>query len=493
MTLIAPRPAAARTQDAAQPARLARSDAAMIAALLASTFVVVLSATVMTVAIPPLIHDLNVPATSAQWLTTGFMLTMAIVIPITAFLVRRFRLRVLYIIAMGLFLAGTLLDATAQGFEALLVGRVVQAMGSAIITPLMLTTVATLVSPAVRGRTMGAITLVMAVAPAMGPTASGLVLDALGWRALFWLTLPIASAALIYGLFAIRNVTTPEPARFDVVSALLAAMGFGGIIFGLTGLGETADSGSALPAWSALTIGGVTLALFSWRQLRRADRALVDLRTFRSPAFSAAVTLLALTMIGLFGSLLLLPLYLQDVRGLTTAQTGLALLPGGIVMGILAPIVGRISDRSGPATVLPAGTIVLSAAFWALAGFDETTPYGWAIAAHILLSVGIALLMTPLFSISLNATPAPLTPHASAILNTVQQVAGAAGGALLIAVMSAVTSSQTSRGADGLIATSTGIRGGFLTAATVSLAGIGLAFYTGRMARPDQGDRPTET
>ncbi|MET7401365.1 DHA2 family efflux MFS transporter permease subunit [Dactylosporangium sp. NPDC005572] len=459
----------------------------MLAALLGSTFVVVLSATVMTVAIPSLIHDLQVPATSAQWLTTGFMLTMAIIIPVTAFLVRRFRLRLLYAIAMGLFLVGTLIDATAQNFPVLLAGRIVQATGSAIITPLMLTTIVTLVPSEIRGRTMGAITLVMAAAPALGPTASGLVLDALGWRSLFWLTLPIAGAAFIYGLRVIRDVTTPESARFDVFSSLLSAVGFGGIIFGLSAFGETAGSRSTLPAWGALTVGGAALVLFARRQLRRADRALVDLRSFRSPGFSSAVTLLALTMVGLFGALLLLPLYLQDIRGLSTAQTGLALLPGGIVMGVLAPVVGRISDRRGPTVVLPAGTIMLSFAFWALTAVGETTPYGWVIAAHVLLNAGIAFLLTPLFTISMDVTPAPLSPHASAILNTVQQVAGAAGGALLITVMSMIASSQSARGAGELAATATGVHGGFLTAAIISLVGIGIAIAIARSARPDEG------
>ncbi|MFK3982388.1 DHA2 family efflux MFS transporter permease subunit [Micromonospora sp. NPDC050397] len=463
----------------------------MITALLAATFVVVLAATVMTVAIPPLTHDLSVPATSAQWLTTGYMLTMAIVIPVMAFLARRFRLRPLYTTAMSLFLAGTLLSATAPAFETLLIGRVVQATGAAIITPLMLTTVATLVPTAVRGRTMGGITLVMAVAPAVGPTVSGLVVDALGWRALFWLTLPIAAAAFVFGLLVVRDVTEPKPARFDLVSALLSATGFSGVIVGLARLGGTASSNSAPAAWASLAVGVMALALFTRRQLRLGDRALVDLRTFRSPGFATGVALLALTMIGLFGALLLLPLYLQEVRGLTTAQTGLALLPGGITAGVLAPIVGRISDRHGPGAALLPGAIVLSATFWTLAATDHA-PYGWAIAAHILLNVGIAFLITPLFTVGLNATPTTLSPHASAILNTVQQVAGAAGGALLITVTSTVASHLTAGGASQRIAIATGIHGGFLTAAIVSLSGIGLAVGLARSTRP-RTEEPIET
>ncbi|WBB69058.1 MDR family MFS transporter [Micromonospora sp. WMMD812] len=482
------RPAATSTP----PVRLARPDVTVIGALLAATFVVVLSATVMTVAIPPLIHDLAVPATSAQWLTTGYMLTMAIVIPITAFLAHRFRLRPLYITAMSLFLAGTLLSATAPGFQTLLIGRVVQATGGAIITPLMLTTVATLVPTAVRGRTMGVITLVMAVAPALGPTASGLIVDALGWRALFWLTLPIAAAAFVFGLLVVRDVSEPAPARFELLSALLSAIGFGGVIIGLTGLAGKAGSSSGLPAWASLTLGAAALALFTRRQLRLGDRALVDLRTFRAPAFATGVALLALTMIGLFGALLLLPLYLQDVRGLTTAQTGLALLPGGITAGILAPLVGRISDRHGPGAVLTPGAIVLSSALWTLAFTGEHTDYGWVVAAHVLLNVGVALLMTPLFTVGLNATAGPLSSHASAILNTVQQVAGAAGGALLIALTSAITRSRTSHGTNEQIAAAAGIHGGFLTAASISLAGIGLAVGIARSRRP-RAEKPTRT
>jgi len=473
--------------------RLPRQDAAVIGALLASTFVVVLSETTMGVAIPPLMRELDVPAASAQWLTTGFMLTMAIVIPVTGFLLRRFPMRQVYLAAMALFLGGTVLSAIAPGFEALLAGRIVQATGTAIITPLMLMTVATIVPPVIRGRTMGGITIVMAVAPAAGPAVSGIILDELGWRWLFWLTLPVAGAALTAGIIFIRNVTTPGRAYFDVLSAILAALGLGGVVYGLAGLGSTARAAHGIPGWVPLAVGGIGLAWFAARQLhlQRDDRALVDLRTFGSPTFAATVGLLALTIIGLFGALLLLPLYLQEVLGLTAAQTGLLLLPGGLTVGLLAPLIGRIYDRHGPTAVLPAGTVIVSAAFWALTRAGQRTPYGWAIAAHILLSTGIAFLVTPLFTAALGATPARLYSHASAILNTIQQVAGAAGGALFVTIMSTTAARLISEGTAKHLAVAEGTHAAFLTAALLSLAGIALGIGLARSARRSAAGAPS--
>jgi len=466
--------AAARTVTAPPPSRTGRT---VLAALLVATFVVVLSSTITTVAIPPLSHDLGVTAGTAQWITTGYMLTMAAVIPITPFLTRRFRLRPLFLSAMALFTAATVLTATAPTLVLLLLGRIGQATGGAVTTPLMLTAVTVLVPAARRGRTMGLITLVMAAAPALGPTLAGIATDALGWRALFWLTLPLAAGVLIAGILAVRDVTTTGPAHLDVLSALLAAAGFGGIVLGLAG-----GCGPAATI-AALVTGTIALAVFARRQRRLGDHALIDPRTFGPATFRRATLLLALTMLSLFGALVLIPIYLQEARGLSTAATGLALLPGGILTGLLAPLVGRLADQRGPALALPIGTIAVSAAFWALIATGQRTPLAWTIAAHLMLSTGIAFLMTPLFTVSLNVTPAPLAPHAGAVLNTIQQVAGAAGGGLL------VTTSTTFSGLAGPFGQETAQKhpqAGFLTAAVISLAGIVLAARVARSPKEHQ-------
>jgi DHA2 family lincomycin resistance protein-like MFS transporter len=202
----------------------------VIVVLLVSAFVVILNETIMSVALPVLMTDLQVSAAVGQWLTAGFLLTMSVVIPITGFLIRRFRTRSLYGAAMSLFSAGTLLAALAPGFPVLLAGRVVQASGTAIMMPLLMTTVMTLVPPARRGVMMGNISIVIAVAPAIGPAVSGLVLSLFGWRAMFWLVLPIALVSLAVGLRRITDVGEPTAMRIDVLSVVLSAFGFGGLV-----------------------------------------------------------------------------------------------------------------------------------------------------------------------------------------------------------------------------------------------------------------------
>jgi DHA2 family lincomycin resistance protein-like MFS transporter len=272
-----PEAAAASTPiDASTAAR----NRLVIALLLTSTFVVFLNETIMSVAIPHLMVDLGVTASAAQWLTTAFLLTMAVVIPVTGFLLQRLNTRPIYILAMSIFSTGTLICALSPGLELLVFGRVIQATGTAIMMPLLMTTVMTLVPPEGRGKTMGNISIVMSVAPAIGPTIAGLILTNLDWRWMFILMLPIALGALALGARLMQNVTTPRYAPVDVISVIISALAFGGIVYGLSSLGET-SAVPLFPSWLPLAIGVVAMAIFVWRQLQlqKADRALLDLRT----------------------------------------------------------------------------------------------------------------------------------------------------------------------------------------------------------------------
>jgi DHA2 family lincomycin resistance protein-like MFS transporter len=222
--------------------------------------------TVMGVAMPRLMADLDITATAAQRLTTAFMLTMAVVIPITGFLLQRFNTRPVFIAAMSFFSLGTFIAAIAPGFEVLLVGRIVQACGTAIMMPLLMTTVMTLVEPAKRGRTMGNISIVISVAPAIGPTISGIILSVLDWRWMFILVLPIALGALTLGTARIKNVTTPRVVPLDVLSVILSALGFGGFVYGLSHLGESINGSNLASGLLPLTVGLVGLLVFVLRQ-----------------------------------------------------------------------------------------------------------------------------------------------------------------------------------------------------------------------------------
>lgn len=477
-----------RTADLAAAADVGARNRLVIVLLLVSTFVVILNETIMAVALPRLMEDLSISASVAQWLTTAFMLTMAVVIPITGFLLQRLNTRPVFIVAMTLFSTGTLISAAAPGFEILLIGRIVQASGTAVMMPLLMTTVMTLVPPQSRGKTMGMISIVISVAPAIGPTVSGLILASLSWRWMFILVLPIALAALAIGGTRIPNVSTPRKAPLDVLSVILSGFGFGGVVLGLSGLGEGAEQAIVAPGLS-LGVGAVSLVLFVIRQLmlQKRNGALLDLRTFASKNFSVAIGMMAISMMSLFGAMILLPMYLQGVSHLTTLQTGLLMLPGGLMMGLCAPFVGARYDRHGPAPLIIPGAIIVSAALWLLTLVGPDTSVFMVLAAHLVLSVGLALMFTPLFSASLGSLPMQLYSHGSAIVGTVQQVAGAAGTALFIALMTSRSGTLAAEGSDQSAALAGGIQTAFLWGAVISLFAIVAAFFVRRPAAPAGG------
>ncbi|MFD6895258.1 DHA2 family efflux MFS transporter permease subunit [Rhodococcus sp. NPDC060086] len=450
----------------------------LIGVLVVAAFVMILNETIMSVALPPLMVDLDITASTAQWLTTGFMLTMAVVIPITGYLFQRFTLRQVFFASMGVFSLGTLLAAIAPGFEVLLAGRVTQAVGTAIMLPLLMTTVLRVVPAHKRGGMMGIISIVISVAPAIGPTISGIILDALDWRWMFWIVLPIALIAFGIGATLVKNVTDTMKVPLDVLSVILSVFAFGGIVYGLSSIGHSAEE-SSFPVWVPLVVGVVALAVFVLRQLSRQKdgRALLDMRPFSYPVFSIGLGMVVVSMMSLFGALILLPLYLQNVRGLDTLETGLLLLPGGLAMGLLSPFVGRVYDRIGARPLVIPGAMVVSAALWTMTLLDAESSIAQIVGSHVLLMLGLATVMTPLMTSSLGAVPSELYSHGSAIFNTVQQLAGAAGTALFITVMTVTATSSASDGATALVASQDGIHAAFLCGGIVSLVAVAASFF----------------
>jgi DHA2 family lincomycin resistance protein-like MFS transporter len=468
-----PAPArAAQTQTAgaapaAAPAKISRESVTIIVTLLVATFVVILNETIMNVALQRLMVDLKIDAPTVQWLSTGFMLTMAVVIPTTGFILQRLSTRAVFMLAMGLFSGGTLLAALAPGFEVLLLARIVQASGTAIMLPLLMTTILTLVPVERRGAVMGNVSIAISVAPAMGPTVSGLILEHFSWRFMFVFVLPIALAAFAIGARYLRNVGETEKTRLDALSVVLTVPAFGGLVYGLSQVGG-GRGGPGSPAVIALAVGVVALLAFVLRQLRlqRSDAPLLDLRAFNFRMFTVSVLLLVVAMIALFGVVILLPLYLQEIRGLKSLETGLALLPGGLAMGLLGPFIGRLFDKVGPLPLTVTGSALMVVSLWQFSMLDAGTPVGWIIALHVALSLGLALLFTPAFTTGLNPLPPHLYSHGSAIMSTLQQVAGAAGTALLVSIYAVVAAGA------GIVA---GMHAAFLTAAVIALAAVVLS------------------
>ncbi|MEN2738175.1 MDR family MFS transporter [Microbacterium sp. X-17] len=424
--------------------------------LLVAAFIATLNETTMGVAIPHLIGDLGITALTAQWLTTAFMLTMAVIIPITGFLIRRFTTRAMFIAAMSMFSLGTLVGLLAPGFPVLLVGRVIQASGTAIMMPLLMTTLMTVVPAHARGRMMGRVAVVISLAPALGPALSGLILDTLGWRWIFGVVLPIALLVLLVGARWVRNHGERTRAPIDPLSVVLSAFGFGGLVYGLSQIGGAANRGtSAADAAAATTatvslcvalgIGGLALGLFLWRQvvLQREDRALLDLRVFRSGNFSLAIVQMGVLCMAFFGVFTVLPLYMQGVLGASPLETGLVMLPGPLLMCALGPLVGRIYDTHGTRVLLIPGTILAVGTMWFHTTFTATTSLWVIVGSQLVLCLGLALSFTPLYTTALASLSPKLYSYGSAVVGTTQQVSGAAGIAVLITVMPAITAEGT--------------------------------------------------
>ncbi|HEX4442867.1 MAG TPA: MDR family MFS transporter [Galbitalea sp.] len=477
--VIATDPVDAEVNTAAVPDTAARNRL-VIGILMVSTFVVILNETIIGVALPQFLKQLSIDASAGQWLSAAFMLTMAVVIPITGFLLQRFNTKPIFIAAMSFFSAGTLIAILAPNFDVLLVARVVQACGTAIMFPLLITTVMELVPPATRGRTMGNISIVISVAPAIGPSISGVIINSLhAWQWLFILVLPIALAALIIGGIRVKNVTVPKKTKFDVPSVILSAFGFGGLVYGISNLGTAAADTILFQGWIPLVVGIVGIILFVLRQLplQKRDGALLDLRTFKSPTFTFSILMLVVSMMAFFGTIIVLPIYLETVLGLSPINTGLLLLPGGLLMGFLAPFVGRFYDKYGPTALLTTGAVLTSLTFWWMTTFDSETNVWLVFIAYLVLSIALALLFTPIFTASLGSLPESLYSHGSATVGTVQQVAGAAGTALLVTILSSHQVFNSSTGLATVGSTAIGIHWSFFTAAIISLLAIPAAFF----------------
>ncbi|WP_426707777.1 MFS transporter [Corynebacterium auriscanis] len=427
----------------------------LIGVLVAAAFVVILNETTLAVALPALMSTFEVSADTAQWLTSSFMLTMATVIPMTGYIMQRFTLRAIYIAALVAFLAGTVLATFAPIFPILLVARIIQATGTALVIPLLMTTIMRLIPVERRGSVLGYVTVVIAVAPALGPTFSGIVLQTLSWRWIFGLMIPLVLVALGVGVALVKNFEEPTKPYLDVPSVLLAALGFSATLYGLAGFSQLAE-GLPVGRLLWLLLGLVGLFFFFRRQalLGREFRnqessrePLLNLEPLGVREYTVSMTMMLFSFFMLFGFIILMPIFAQQVLGLSQVATGLVTLPGGLLMGLMGPMVGRLYDSKGARPLIIPGSFLLAVSLLGLALFRQTHAlFGWISDDHLsyqvqlivlslVLHLGLALLFTPLMSNALAAVRDEIASHGQAILNTLQQVAGGAGTAVFIALM----------------------------------------------------------
>ncbi|UJW56520.1 multidrug efflux MFS transporter [Bacillus sp. A116_S68] len=404
--------------------------------LIMGVFFAILNETLLNVAYTDLMGTFQITASTVQWLTTGFMLVVGVLVPISALLVQWFTTRQMFIGAMIIFTIGTILCAGAPTFSVLFVGRLIQAAGTGLLLPVMMNTILFLFPPEKRGGAMGMVGLVIMFAPAIGPTLSGLIIESLNWRWLFIIVIPFALISITFAFVYLKNVSNVTRPRVDVLSIILSTLGFGGMVFGFSSVGEGEAGWSSPEVYLPIIVSLVSLTLFITRQLKLKD-PILEFRVFKSPMFSLTTALLIIMMMTMFSTMIILPLFLQGPLALAAAAAGLALLPGGILNGLMSPIAGKVFDRLGPRVLVIPGTLLLVCVMFLFTNVSPDTPVYMFIILHSLLMIGVAMVMMPGQTNGLNQLPPDYYPHGTAVINTLMQISGAIGIALFIGVMSA--------------------------------------------------------
>lgn len=449
----------------------------VLATLVSGAFVVILNQTLMNTALPALMEDFQITANSAQWVTTIFMLVNGIMIPITAFLIQRFSTRSLFFAAMGLFSLGTLLAMLAPTYPVLLAGRFIQAAGGGIIMPLMQTILFAIFPMDKRGQAMGTFGLVISFAPAIGPSMSGWIVEHFPWQALFMIMLPIAIIDMIVAYFILDNVTEPTNPRLDILSIILSTLAFGGMLFGFGNAGNAGWSSAAVIV--PLIVGFLSLGLFIWRQLIL-DEPMLELRILKNPMFTLNTILGMAVFIAMIGGMIILPLYMQNMAGFTATESGLMLLPGAVLMGLMSPLTGRVFDRFGAKWLAVIGFGLLAASTLMFTVLTTTTSFAYLATFNAIRMFGTAMVIMPVTTAALNQLPQRMIPHGAALNNTMRQVAASVGTAVLVTVMTGTALDPAVHGAEGLIR---GVNTAFIVAGVIAAMGCIGAFFI-RGSRP---------
>ncbi len=401
--------------------------------LIIGAFFSILNETLLNIAFPKLMVELNVSTSAIQWLATGYMLIVGVLVPASALIVQWFTTRQMFLGAIILFTVGTLICGIAPHFSVLLIGRMIQAAGAGLMMPVLMNTILVLYPPEKRGTAMGSIGLVMMFAPAIGPTLSGLILESLHWRWLFFLVIPFAVLSIMISMKYLKNISQPTKPKVDILSLLLSIIGFGGIVYGFSGSGEGTDWSNPR-VYGVVAVSVIALIIFVFRQLRLKE-PLLDLRAFKYPMFSMTAILLIVVMMTLFSSMSLLPFLFQSALGLTVFASGLLMLPGSLLNGLISPLTGRLFDRFGPKLLIIPGSGMIVIIMWFFTQVTVDTPKATFILLHIGLMIALSMIMMPTQTNGLNQLSQRYYPHGVAILNTLSQIAGAIGVAYFIGVM----------------------------------------------------------
>lgn len=436
--------------------------------LLSGAFITILNQTLLGTALPPIMKDLHLDNSTVQWLQSIFMLVNGIMIPVTAFLIERFTSRQLFLSAMGVFTVGTLICAFGPDFFTLLIGRILQAAGAGIMMPLMQTILFLLFPESKRGTAMGLFGLVIAFAPAIGPTLSGILVEYFTWRSVFYVILPIAVINIITAYILLKNVTELTHPKLDKLSVVLSTIGFGGILYGFSTVSQ-----AGFTSWHvivSLIVGIIALVIFIKRQLKLKE-PMLEFRVFSYNIYTIGTVLGMFVFAVMIATNIILPLYMQNMLHLTPLQSGLVLLPGAVVMGLFNPITGYLFDKFGGKWLARGGLLLLALSTLPFTFLTAHTSITYLTIMNMVRMISIAMVMMPMTTLAINQLPQHLISHGTAMNNTFRQMSGALGTALFITVMSLAV--DPTKGQEGIVH---GVNISFVVATCVTIVGFLLSF-----------------
>jgi EmrB/QacA subfamily drug resistance transporter len=394
---------------------------ALIVVVLGS-FMVVLDTTIVNVALPRIIQVFGTNVNEGQLVLTGYMLALAVIMPATGYAADTFGSKRVYLTVIALFTLGSALCGLAPNIEGLILFRVIQGLGGGMVMPLGMSLLFQVAPPGQRGAIMGIFGLPLLVAPVIGPTLGGYLVEYVDWRPIFTLNIPVGILALIAGMAILRETPTHHGTRFDWAGFILSAIGFSAAMMALEKVPE--DGWSNLNVVIMLMIAATAIPCWIVVELAQ-DQPLLDLSVLKDRTYFVATLVTFVTTIAMYSSLLLLPLFLQNVRGLGAMETGMLLLPQAIAAAIMMPISGRLLDRVGPKPLVIPGTLALAYATWLLADLDPNTTdqaIRWVL---LLRGFAMGIMMMPVMTVAMDTIPHHQISRASALSNVLRQLFGA--------------------------------------------------------------------
>lgn len=411
----------------------------LVLVLIIGSFCTVLNGTVLATALPSIMRSFNVSTATAEWLSTAFLLVNGVMIPISAWLINRFGSKKMYLFAMSTFFSGTIIAAIAPNFQTLLSGRIIQGIGVGITMPLLQTIMLSIFPANKRGAAMGTVGIVIGLAPAIGPTLSGWVVDNLSWRYLFIIIAPIAGVVVLLSCFLIKDVLPTKNAKVDFISIITSTIGFGSLLYGFS---EAGNKGWADPEILAcIVIGIIFVVIFGIRQLHM-NEPFLDISVFKHFEFSLAAILSGVTNLAMIGIEMVLPLYIQNLRGVSAFHSGLIILPGALMIGIVSLIAGGLFDKYGARKMAITGMTILTVGTIPFMFLTETSSYTMITVLYALRMVGVAMVIMNVTTSGMNSLPLNKISHGTAVNNTFRQVLSSLGTAILVSVLTTETNNH---------------------------------------------------